>query len=496
MRADAPSLACYALEVRALVFLAATALVACTSSQPSPPTPLDRTITLSAYEDKLEGGWIGQMAAGEWGAKFEFNGAYDGTFVPLADVPPWQPAQIDDDFGPGADQTWSEVPFLETIARVGPLATWDDFGQAWANSTFPDADLYSANLTARQALRNGMSAPQSGHYTTQGINTENQTWQMESNWVGLLCPGQANAAIDIDWRAGHVIEFGDGVNGGVMIAAMQATAFFASTIDEIVEAGRQALPQGSLYRQMVDDIIAWHQANPDDIETVWQMVQSKWLPIREQHPGVFAPLDARLNGANVLLGLLYGDGDFASTVVATMRGGLDGDCTSNDVGSIIGTFLGKARIPSMFYAQLDPSRTFSNSGVSFTQVIADSVAAARSIVLARGGQVTPLANADEQWSFASGGDVVPPILEQWPVQANASAPSVAVPQIDVNGRTIHATGAATNATDYRWSFGDLERASGSDVTHTYANAGTYRVILWAVDALGNTAWSQTRVVVP
>lgn len=471
---------------------------ACSASDVEPQHPYDRTITMSAYVDKLEGGWIGQMAAGEWGASLEFNPAYDGKFVPTASVPTWTPSMIDDDFGAQADQTWSELPFIETLKGAGAFATWDDFASGWANSPFPDAVLYSANLAARNALRQGVKAPQSGHYTVQNVNTENQTWQMESNWIGMLCPGQTNAALDVDWRAGHVIEFGDGVNGGQMIAAMQSAAFFATSIDDIIDAGRRALPLGSLYRQMVDDIIAWHASEPNDIESVWQAVQSKWLPIRLEHAGVSAPIDARLNGANVILGLLYGGGDFAATVVATMRGGLDGDCTSNDVGSIIGTFLGKSKLDAIYYSALDPSRTFVNTGISYSDVIADSLTVARSIIVARGGSVAPTEDGDEQWQFWSGGDIVAPILEQWPTDPSAPIPTIDDVTIDVDGLSIHAMASASAPSEiaaYQWSFGDLVRQDGADATHVFLGSGSYRVTVWATDAHGNTGWTSRDVVV-
>ena len=62
------------------------------------------------------------------------------------------------------------------------------------------------------------------------------------------------------------------------------------------------------------------------------------------------------------------------------------------------------------------------------------------------------------------------------------------------GRTLVAQARATmpggKITAYRWWFGDGRSASGRSVRHTYARAGTYKLVLRATDSAGN--WSFTR----
>ena len=56
-------------------------------------------------------------------------------------------------------------------------------------------------------------------------------------------------------------------------------------------------------------------------------------------------IDARLNGAYVALGLLYGSGDFAKTLDVSTRAGQDSDCNPSSAAGILGVMLGYAKIP-------------------------------------------------------------------------------------------------------------------------------------------------------
>ncbi len=70
--------------------------------------------------------------------------------------------------------------------------------------------------------------------------------------------------------------FGDGVYGGVMIAAMHAAAFRARGIEAIVEAGRESVPKGSSYRALIEDVLRWHAAHPRDWKATWRRLERRW----------------------------------------------------------------------------------------------------------------------------------------------------------------------------------------------------------------------------
>jgi hypothetical protein len=62
---------------------------------------------------------------------------------------------------------------------------------------------------------------------------------------------------------------------------------------------------------------------------------------------VFAPfnIDAKVNAAYVVIGLLYGKGVFTNTMEITTRCGQDADCNPSSAGGILGTLLGYDGIP-------------------------------------------------------------------------------------------------------------------------------------------------------
>src|SRR5262245_8162825 len=208
--------------------------------------------------DAIRGAWTGGIAGAAWGAPVEFD--FNGRVVPKSRLPEWSMRRANrytfDEKG-GPDETYMELPFLDPLSR-DPYASWPEWGAALAATRFR---LFSSNLEARKLLRRGIAAPASG---APGSNAfpYNIDFQIESDFAGLVAPAQPGAATEIAWRAGHVTNYGDGVYGGVMVAAMTAEAFRARSVAQIVEAGRRAVPEGSSYRTMLEDVLRWHDAYP------------------------------------------------------------------------------------------------------------------------------------------------------------------------------------------------------------------------------------------
>jgi len=60
-----------------------------------------------------------------------------------------------------------------------------------------------------------------------------------------------------------------------------------------------------------------------------------------------------INAAYIVIGLLYGDGDFGKTVDISTRCGQDSDCNPASSGGILGTLLGYDAIPEYWKQGLD-----------------------------------------------------------------------------------------------------------------------------------------------
>jgi len=481
--------------VKNILLIAVVILASCASPLGRGRAPVsqvggDQALQLSRQSliDKLEGGWVGQMVGVSWGAPTEFTCL--GKTVEA--VPAWESWKINQAFA--QDDLYVELPFMAAMREHGVNASWSDFGEHFKATRFM---LWHANAQGRDNLRQGIAAPDSGHYT-DNPHADDIDWQIEADFAGLITPGQPGVAIDIAWRAGHVMNYGDGVYGGVMIAAMHSAAYTAKTVAEIVEAGRQAVPVGSQFRQVIDDVIVWHAINPEDWKATWQMIQDKWGAVDRCPEGINSDfnIDAKLNAAYVILGLLYGQGDFEGSMRIAMQSGQDSDCNTSSVGGILGNYLGLSGVPEKFKEKLDKDKRFSYTVFSYTDVIDLSLDLVAQILAMQGGRIEGTGN-DEVWDIPTEGAIQAPILEQWPAQLN-QPPEMTISVETSSARTISLKAEADDADGilaYQWFFGDLTYAFGQETSHTYLDPGVYEVIGYVSDQTGNTSWKSVLVEV-
>ena len=473
-------------------------------------------ISESILRDKIEGAWLGQMIGVSWGFPTEFYAryiwqlfpdihqvdgvpqniyaAYEGGPIPLEVLPKWKPEMINGAYT--QDDLYVEVPFMEALAHYGVNAGWDRLGDAFAGSQFP---LYHANAAARKNLRAGITAPLSGHYSNGG-ESDDIDWQIESDFVGLMNPGQPHSAADIAFRAGHVMSYGDGVYGGVFVSTMIAHAFTASSVREIAEAGRDALPRESQYRSVVDEVFAGKDRG-DTYDENLATLNAKWATTDRcaEWGGTKDPLniDAKLNGAYILLGLLYGEEDLAKSMRLAMAAGQDSDCNPSNVGSILGAFYGRDAIAASdpkWLSALDSNQVFQTTPHRLDDLVELNVKLARKVVELKGGT----APAGGVWQLPVIAVKELLIFEQWPKVDNA-APVLTASVTVEQGRTVRVSAHATDEDgvhQYQWFFGDLTFASGAEQAHTYRASGTYELIAYVADITGNTSFEVIKVNVP
>jgi ADP-ribosylglycohydrolase/PKD domain len=451
------------------------------------------TLSKSEIRDKIAGGWVGALVAAAWAYPTEFE--FRGRIMPARRVPRWSVNYANRfSFRPsgGPDESYVEIPFMEALRRHGITAGWSEWAHAFAATRFK---LFFANRTSRGNLRRGIAPPLSGH-PDFSPNAYDIDFQIESDFIGLLAPAQPGAAIDVAWRLGHLMNHGDGVYGGVMVSAMHAAAFRARSVRAIVEAGRDAVPEGTTYRRMIEDVLRWHRRHPRDWKASWRRLERRW---NAHHPYAkrTAPdsefnIDAKLNGAYILLGLLYGRGEFERTIRVSMRAGQDTDCNPANAASIVGTWRGRSGIPKRFRQGLAYGGRFPFTGYTLRRAIRVNLRLAGELTRLRGGSTGP------RWSVTAS-PLEPPAFEQWPLGATAggAGPELAVTVTPVSPSSFRFQAFASDPDgvhDVWWSFGDLSGARGTSVEHTYVRPGTHPVIVWAADGDGRTSVQQLSVV--
>jgi hypothetical protein len=187
------------------------------------------------------------------------------------------------------------------------------------------------------------------------------------------------------------MNYGDGWYGGVYVSAMYSLAFVSDDVNFIAEEALKAIPQQSLYYQCMSDIIQWHKDFPNDWKRTWFECEKKWDKDIGCPDGVFVPfnIDAVLNSAYILIGLLYGEGDFAKTIDIAARCGQDSDCNPSSVGGILGAILGYDKIPDYWMKNLKEveDMNFAYTNISLNKVYQMSFNHALKMVERNGGKI-------------------------------------------------------------------------------------------------------------
>ena len=199
-----------------------------------------------------------------------------------------------------------------------------------------------------------------------------------------------NSAADIGWRIGHIMNYGDGVYGGIYVAAMYSLAFIYDDIEFIVNEALKTIPPESEFYQCIADVIQWHKQYPNDWKNAWFEAQKKWTADKGCPQGVFRPfnIDAKINAAYIIIGLLYGQGDIGATIDISTRCGYDSDCNPANAAGILGTMLGYDQIPDYWKQGIDrvEDLNFSYTSMSLNKVYETGFHHAVGMVKQNGGQ--------------------------------------------------------------------------------------------------------------
>ncbi|MCS7305596.1 MAG: ADP-ribosylglycohydrolase family protein [Thermoguttaceae bacterium] len=337
-----------------------------------------RRLSVAEYRDKMKAGWVGQMVGVAWGGPTEFR--FRDQLIPPEAVPKWRPQMVNDAFG--QDDLYVEMTFLRTLEQYGLDVSIRQAGIDFANTKYP---LWCANRAGRNNLRRGIAPPDSSHPKFNRCPNDID-YQIEADYSGLIAPGMPQWAIALGEKFGRLMNYGDGMYAGQFIGAMYAEAFFTEDIEKIIETALQAIPAQSQYAEMVRDMLAWYRENPDDWEKTWQRCQKKYREDPEYQKGSNGGIDCRINGAYVLMGLLYGKRDIEKTIVISMRCGQDSDCNPSSAAGVLFTTMGFSKLPEQYKA-LDETRQFLHTPYTFPALMEVCEKLAWQILQREGGRI-------------------------------------------------------------------------------------------------------------
>lgn len=382
------------ISLLAIAGLSLYACVACTYTSQvkvsieSSEMPKEITLSKEKLLDKIKGGWAGQTIGCTYGGPTEFR--YQGTmiqdYVPIE----WPDGYIKWYYenSPGLyDDVYMDLTFVEVFDRLGLDAPVDSFALAFAKADYP---LWHANQAARYNILHGIMPPASGHWL-HNPHADDLDYQIEADYAGLMSPGLPNTASEISDKIGHIMNYGNGWYGGVYVGAMYSLAFVSDDIEFIVTEALKTIPKESSFYQCMDDVIRWHKEFPNDWKRTWFECERKWSEDVGCPDGVFVPfnIDALINSAYILIGLLYGEGDFYKTMDISTRCGQDSDCNPASAVGILGTMLGYSQIPERWMKNLKEveDMNFAYTSISLNKTYRMSMEQALQNIERNGGSV-------------------------------------------------------------------------------------------------------------
>ena len=126
-----------------------------------------------------------------------------------------------------------DMTFARVLDEKGLDATTEDFGAMFKEAKYR---LWHANLAGARALKRGVPAALAGT-PKYNAHANDIDFQIEADFIGLMTPGLPRSSNELCWRAGRVMNNGDGIYGGMFVSGMYAAAFFENDPRKVVEAG-------------------------------------------------------------------------------------------------------------------------------------------------------------------------------------------------------------------------------------------------------------------
>jgi hypothetical protein len=292
---------------------------------------LDKSIELSAevLRDKIRGGLLGQLLGNLNGLKHEMR--YINEPGSVEEYTPALPegARTDDD----TDLEWVYIMAMQqnnTIMLPPGLIV-----QLWRERI--NSRIWCSNQYARQLMDIGFEPPLTGSIVFNPWADFNISGQFICESFGLLAPGMPQTAARIGLNYTRVTIDAEPAQTTQLFTSMIATAFITDELDDIFEAGLKAIDPNCVIRQIVIDVLKWHNLYPRDWRTTRRLVKEKY----SRHGGAMRDRNGyELNTASTIAALLYGEGDFIKTLITAFNFGWDADNNAATAGTIIGVIKG------------------------------------------------------------------------------------------------------------------------------------------------------------
>ena len=245
---------------------------------------------------------------------------------------------------PVDDDTNYVVLAQEIIKKYGRDFTPYNVSQAWLH--YQNKNAYcTAERVAFCNFVKGYAPPESAVY--QNPYREWIGAQIRGDYFGYINPGDPELAAEMAWRDASISHVKNGIYGEMFASAMIAVAACTNNIEDIIYGGLAEIPYTSRLYEDVTSVIDAYK-NGVSQKDCFDMIHQKY----DEYTG-HGWCHTISNAMIVAAALLYGKGDFGSSICMAVETGFDTDCNGATVGSVLGMANGIDSIADYWKAPIN-----------------------------------------------------------------------------------------------------------------------------------------------
>ena len=293
---------------------------------------------INAYEfrNKVLGCWMGKNIGGTLGAPFEWKRQINNVTFYTQDL--GGEALPNDDLD-------IQLLWLIALEEKGIEVDSHTLSEYWLLYLTPHWAEYGISKTN---LRAGLIPPLSGSMFNDFKDSCGSFLRSEI-WA-CIAPGNPRLATQYAYQD-SIIDHGngEGTYAEVFCTALESTAFVVSDIHHLIRIALSYIPEDSGVAGAVREAVdlykvgkTWREARDSILEkyrgSMFYDMRSH-ISDEDWQRGFGSGKrgwDAPSNIGMIIIGLLYGEGDFAKSICTTVNCGEDTDCTAATLGSIYG----------------------------------------------------------------------------------------------------------------------------------------------------------------
>lgn len=241
----------------------------------------------------------------------------------------------------GSDDTEYALLTASALLKYGKSITAENFADFWLEKVCSQTGSFAgagfSEMNAIANLRKGLRPPQSGQH--------NHAWSdglaMRVAPIGVVAAGDYELARQITVADGLVSHSGEGIHSGVVISIAIAGAMKGLSASQVFDDSLIYIPKDSwTYRSMLDVKEIVNNNWELSVHEIADLLLDE-VAVTEYFYADLAPEAVALAMASVL----YGQGDFAKTMLFAVNLGRDADTIAAMAGAVAGALAGFEAIP-------------------------------------------------------------------------------------------------------------------------------------------------------